>query len=552
MIKVMGKKYHLIFFGLIIIVALILRFYKLGFNPPSINWDEASIGYNAYSILQTGKDEYGNLFPLSFRSFDDYKPPLYIYLTVFSVALFGLTEFAVRFPAALFGVFAVISVYYLIRLLFYKNPNHNTEYLALTGALFFAVSPWHLQFSRAAYEGNLGLFFLILSLAFFLKGLRRGRYYLLYAVMSVFCMYSYHSFRLVCPILVIIMTILFRKEIIKNKIIYIFSILLIIILTIPIYLSFFNAQGTQSRLSMVTIFSNPEKQMEAAIKTQKAKEQGDILGQIIFNRRFIFIPDVLKGFSDHFNPEYLFIKGDGGVQHHAVNMGMLYLWDFPFLICGIIILLRKMNRRIFLLFAVFLISVLPSSITTGTPHPVRAIGMMLGFHIFTAVGLLSVVKILMKNKSKLKMILIVIISIIYIVNFIYYLLQYYKETPKVYGYFWQYGNKEAIKYAKVNENKFNKIYMSYMYDQPYIYYLFYNRINPSWYQGIWNYKNTGEVDRFYRKIGKYEFKKIDYAVDSQEKKILIIASPPELPENIVPVHTIYFLDGKIAYKIIAL
>ena len=43
----------------IIILAFILRFYKLGQIPPSLDWDETAHGYNAYSILKTARDEYG-------------------------------------------------------------------------------------------------------------------------------------------------------------------------------------------------------------------------------------------------------------------------------------------------------------------------------------------------------------------------------------------------------------------------------------------------------------------------------------------------------------
>src|SRR3989344_8165914 len=109
------KNIYSIIFGCIILLSIVLRFYQLGINPPSLDWDEASIGYNAYSILKTCADEYGNRLPLSFRSFDDYKPPVYIYLTVISVALFGLTEFAARFPTAVIGVLAVIVVYCLVQ-----------------------------------------------------------------------------------------------------------------------------------------------------------------------------------------------------------------------------------------------------------------------------------------------------------------------------------------------------------------------------------------------------------------------------------------------------
>src|SRR3989344_6908702 len=97
---------------LIIFLSFVLRFYKLGEVPASINWDEASNGYNAYSILKTARDEYGNFLPLYNRSFDDYKPPIYMYLNVPTIAIFGLTPFAVRLPSAFLGVLTVIAMYY--------------------------------------------------------------------------------------------------------------------------------------------------------------------------------------------------------------------------------------------------------------------------------------------------------------------------------------------------------------------------------------------------------------------------------------------------------
>src|SRR3989344_4582888 len=99
---------------IIIFLATVLRFYQLGQNPPSLDWDETAHGYNAYSILKTGRDEYGYKLPLSFRSFDDYKPPIYTYLVVPSVAIFGLNDFAVRFPSAVLGVLAVIFSYLMV------------------------------------------------------------------------------------------------------------------------------------------------------------------------------------------------------------------------------------------------------------------------------------------------------------------------------------------------------------------------------------------------------------------------------------------------------
>ena len=106
---------------LIFIVGLAfgLRFYNVWDNPPALSWDEVSIGYNAYSILKTGRDEHGRFLPIdTFVGYGDYKPPLAIYITVPFVALFGLNELAVRLPSVLFGTLTVLLTYFLVQELF--------------------------------------------------------------------------------------------------------------------------------------------------------------------------------------------------------------------------------------------------------------------------------------------------------------------------------------------------------------------------------------------------------------------------------------------------
>src|SRR3989344_1238336 len=104
----MKTKYFLF---LILTFASILRLWNLGGNPPHLTPDEAAVGYNAYSILKTGRDEYGEFLPIIFKSFGDYKPGLYVYLTVPSVAILGLNEFAARLPSAFFGIISVFLIY---------------------------------------------------------------------------------------------------------------------------------------------------------------------------------------------------------------------------------------------------------------------------------------------------------------------------------------------------------------------------------------------------------------------------------------------------------
>lgn len=535
----------------IILIGFFLRFYLLGVNPPSLNWDETSIGYNAYSVLLTGKDEYGNFMPLSFRSFDDYKPPVYVYLTVPSIAVFGLNAFAVRFPAALFGTLAILVIFLLVREIFDVFPSKGRDRIALISAFFLAVSPYHLQFSRAAYEGNVGLFFLMLGTYLFLVGLRKKTMLIFSSLVFTLSAYSYHSFRLILPLYLLGLATVFYKDVFKNKSIAFISIILFILLSLPIYLSLIKGQGAEARLSMVTIFQ----ESDALKKTQEQllvdKKNNNFIGEVFNNRRTFFAREAIKGYLDHFNPNYLFMYGDGGLQHHATDFGLMYLWDLPFLLIGLFFLVRNMNKKIFILFFLLFLAPLPAAITSGAPHSVRAIAMMPILIIGVSCGIYYFFELLKRVKMKrFEASIEILVAILFIANFLFYLNQYYQVTPRVYGFFWQYGNKEAILDAQKLENNYDKVVMSYKYDQPYIYYLFYRKIDPAWYQSYWQEEGYRYSNRFSKKIGKYEFRNINYTEDKNLQNALIIAAPGEVNGG-NRIGEIKYLDGKVAYELIS-
>lgn len=569
------NKYFLL--SAIFIIGLALRFYMLGSNPPSLNWDEASTGYNAYSILLTGKDEYGNFLPLSIRSFDDYKPALYTYLTVPSVAIFGLTDFAVRFPSAVLGTLTILALYFLVAeftSLKSKEEKSNLEKfkqpIALMTALLFAVSPWSLQFSRAAYEGNIGLFFYISGLLFFLKSFKKRWNLLISAIFFSAGMYSYHSFRLIIPLTLIILATLYLKEIITNKKITVFSIIIFAFLSIPVFSNFlFSNQGSGSRLSMVTVFGNPAV-LEASIRRLEYDLHiGNFAGMILDNRRAVYARVFADGYLAHFDPGFLFIDGDSGRQHHAVDMGMLYFIALPFILIGIFALIRKLDKkRLILIFGLFLTAPIPSAIATGAPHPVRAIVMAPFFDIFAAVGLVMFTQMIPNirlsspiNRSKilnvnLKYLTLALCILFLVFNFLYYLNQYYVHTPREYAEAWQYGYKKAFEVAKSKEKEVDTIVMTAKYDQPYIFYLYYNKIDPVWYQENWNFTGNGIMPRFERKIGMYEFRFIKLGDELRIPNKLIIGSPDEIHQNAkLPkggrkLGNIYYPDGSLVFRII--
>src|SRR3989344_3833487 len=130
------RKYFLI--G-IIILAAILRLWKLSSVPVSLFGDELDVGYQAYSILKTGRDYSGNSRPLHFRSLAEWRTPFYLYSAVPTVAIWGISPLGVRVPAAVFGILS-IWLFYLLTKEITKN-----EKIGLIGAAVLTFSPWHIQ-----------------------------------------------------------------------------------------------------------------------------------------------------------------------------------------------------------------------------------------------------------------------------------------------------------------------------------------------------------------------------------------------------------------------
>src|SRR3990167_2506030 len=143
---------------LIVILFLCTRFYKISDIPLSLYWDEASIGYNAYSISQDGKGEWGDFLPVHFRAFGEFKLPIYIYSVVPFVKIFGLNELSVRLPAILFSLGIVLLTFLLARKL---TDNITT---GLWSSFLVTISPWFFIFSRTGYEVTAGLMFYLLGI----------------------------------------------------------------------------------------------------------------------------------------------------------------------------------------------------------------------------------------------------------------------------------------------------------------------------------------------------------------------------------------------------
>jgi len=548
----MTKKIALVLFSVIIFLALFLRLWQLGEVPASPDWDEVALGFDANSIIQTGRDQFGKFLPVVLRSFDDYKPALYAYLSIPSILAFGLNVYAVRFPSAIFGVISVISVFFLIKELFKDYKYKDT--LALISSFLMAISPWSMQFSRVAFEANVGSCFNILIVLFFLKGLKRKAFLFVSAFFIGLSPYIYQSTRVFTPLLVIALILIYRKELFKlSKKYLISSFIFIILILMPMALYILTDSSSLLRVKGTSIFSYQTE----LLKTNTQKLDRDLrnnnkLGFVIDNRRIVYAKTIVSGYISHFNPNWLFTRGDIS-RHHAPNMGLLYLFEFPLILIGIYTLIfgppaggfEKKTK--YLLFSWFLIAPIPASITTGVPHAVRTLNFLPTWHIFSAIGLIALILAIQRFK-KIKYVLYVIFASIFIFNFSFFLNQYFVQQNYYYSQDWQYGYEKAIKEIKPIQDNYKKVVISdkQPMDKSYMFFAFYLNYSPDKYQEVG--KESSGSFAAHQSYGKYEFRPIDWSKDSMEENVLYLGNPDEIPKQ-ASFKTIYNLDGTPAMRL---
>lgn len=458
---------------IIFIIGLLLRFYELGSVPNSLNWDEVSWGYNAYSIVQTGKDEHAVAFPLSFKAFGDFKQPMYVYLQTPGIALFGLSAFAVRFPSAFLGTLTILSVYILTLELFRKQKHAST--VALLASAFFALSPWSIQFSRVAFEANVALFFIATGVALYLRGIHVKKNWL--AILGIVVLslsgYSYHSAKVFTPLL--FGGLLFYSYIIhkaKWKLLGIF----LIAFTIANSIWLIDARTTERGRSVLFTSQQTQILKNSVEKIEEDRERKDVVGEILHNRRFVYAEKYIQNYLKHFDLNYLFVLGDNP-RHHPPGMGILYIVFLPFIIIGILAIIHRKIYSAWFLFYWLLLAPVASALAVDAPNASRSLVFLPTWDIFAAFGVVTAYLYIQDNRYKKVFIILTIILLI--LNIFYYLHNYFVHTNREFGPYWQYGYKEAIEYTKQFPGK--RIVFLPDVEQGYIFYLFYNQYDPRKY-----------------------------------------------------------------------
>lgn len=502
----MPKRFFFLLLFFLISLGFFLRFWGLEQLPPTINRDEASIGYNAYSILKTGRDEWGYVYPLSFKSFGDYKMPAYIYLTVLPVKLWGLSVFSVRFCSALSGSFSLVLFYFLCLWVFKKFSITKLKYKwwALLGVMLFSLNPWHLFFSRMAFEANLNLVLLLGAITAFLYGLQKRWLWLISALSFVLMLYTYSSSFIFLPGFFLLLLLIFRQEIFSKR--DIFLTVSLLILTVGVLHATWAVWQVSSAKSNITIFSDPSTLDAYNHLRFQVFEKSPLWAKIWLNKPFYYLRILLNNYLLSFSPSFLFINGSNHPWHRIPGMGQFYWLDSMLMISGLALLLKKGFKKInFLLFGWLILSPLPSAVTIDAPHATRMLHLIPVLLIILVLGWVNVAGWLWRQKDAKKLIFMTffgLLCLFQVVRFSYlYILVYPKKIPPSMFP----GIKQALEWTG-SRDKNRLMIFSQPLDFPYIYVAFYTKYDPALFQrqAIWKPPNLANLVAV-EELGRYRF-----------------------------------------------
>lgn len=509
-----------IVFIIILLLAIILRFYKLDQVPPSLFSDEVDLGYQAYSILKTGKDYKGNFFPIHFQSFADFRSPLYIYSSIPTLAIFGLNEWGVRIPAALFGTVSLVGLFLLIRKLGFNT------WVALSSIFLLSISPWHLHYSRAGFEVTLMLLLIICGLWWFLKGLEIRVFLIFSSVAFILATLTYSTAKLFVPLFGFSLMLIYRKQLLKlSQKWKVGMILLLIALSIPLIIDTVSGKASY-RFSYTNIFANPTIPKEIDVQrnidtgSDRLGMQPTILSKINHNKVLSYGESFIKNYSSSFSTQFLFLDGDPIRRHSIGKMGQFYLFEIVTICLGLFILLKIKTKAALTLITWILLSPIPASLTVeGGNHATRLILLLIPLIILSGVGLENILNFILSKKiPKLSFLAIFLIII---ASLYFYLHHYFVHYPLEQERIWHYGFKQAILKSEKIKDNFDSILFTTSIENPLPFILFWTKYSPDKFQ---------EFNGSKFRLGNYVIGSINDK-ELVDRETLIVAASKDLPKK---------------------
>lgn len=510
----------------VVLLALVVigtRFFKLAAVPAGMTWDEAAIGYNGWSVWTVRRDEWLEFLPITFKSFGDYKSPLAIYTAGASTVLFGRNLWAVRLPFALASIASIITFGALVFESLRTTKLSFRDKLTWAGgaSLLMTLNPWHHFFSRVGFESGIALFFLLFCIYSFIRWVHTKQIWWLplSAASAVLNLYTYHSGKIVVPLIGLFLLWNYR-EIVIGKIQK--QILLVLVVLIATFAGFYPL----AKASLVGSASERLNQVSFITKDSLSwREKGEIF---------------IEKYLAHVDPAFLVGGATNNYRHGDGSWGVLLPTTFVFWLYFIGYYLfnniQKTKNKIdffdHLSIAMVIFGLIPAGISAGAvPHANRALlalpgfllGSLLGFRYFlTWLAHSKWNKNIMGSHGELHTVLKSTVGIIVLAHILFaisMLRDYYVEFPAKSSEAFVEGYQAMITELNAyesGERDFvpDQYVVTSSYGQPYIFVLFQNSMSPiAFHNGA---------------LVKFMFKEIDLGDLNRENTVVVSGAEPDL------------------------
>lgn len=506
----MNKKITIAFLIFISFISFFLTIVNFRIpSPPSFNSDEAAFGYNAYSLLKTGRDEYGTLLPLRLKSFGDYKMPLYSYLSVPFIGLMGLSETSSRALNVFLSLLLPLVVFLLTKELFKKDS------YGIVTAFFTATSLGLHIVARHVHEAYLAALLTTATFYFLIRFLKqktvqRGSFL---SVSLLLMLFAYHPGRLFAGLFLVV-AVLYSAQQKKTKThLPVFALIVGLIALFSISDIIYNP----ARLKNLLFFSNPGVQLKA----QELKTEGGL--RYIYNPLLVGLRDISFEHLSYFSPQFLLQNGDLNDRFGYKGMGLITPIEYMLFFAGLYFMIKKKEEWRYMLLFILLFSPLSASLSWSTSSLTRSLFVLIPISIVAGYGTVLLFEEIKKQKYYVFICLLSIGLFVYFLTaqWDFYLFHYPKRLITIHA--WQSGYREVNEYIKKNYDSTSHFYITRDIGMPYIFTLFYLNYPPEKYQkqaqlSAPDEYGFGQVEGF----DKFTFEFVD--PEKAEKNSVIIGS----------------------------
>lgn len=447
------KNKTLLVLCVLIVVGFFLRVYRLEQVP--LYGDELTIALDVNSLLHTGRDQTGEVLPLTF-SMGAGRPAGYVYGSIPFVAFFGVNEWGVRGLSIFSGLLLIVLMYLLGKRLF-------NEKVGLLAATLFTFSFWDISLSRGGYEAH---FALLLALGGIVSALFADQKKWLLLIVSVcfgLTFHTYPTYKVVLPLFLLSLGYYlinnYKKVIdVKNKL-FLSSLSLFFLISIFAVIQTFTG-GSENRFLTINVFSDTQIQEMLTQKINEERTASELpfgFEALFHNRALENIKLVGQNYLHNLSWDFLFLYGDKNPRHNMATMGYFYLVEILTITFGLIYLLIKRYGRLLSLLLIWILVAPVATALITDPHGLRSAFLVPPLVLLSAIGVNYLWELC---KMKHRYLLGAFLVILFFFQFIYFSEKLYFVAPQLYGGFWADEGKYASEKALENKNNYQYVIIS--------------------------------------------------------------------------------------------